>query len=211
MPTTLLLVRHGQTEANAKQVFQGRMGTGLNDVGRAEAARLGRRLRTLEIARLVASDQERAVETATILRAALDPAPALELDPALREVDVGAWTGLDYAQAEAKFPDEWAAWVAGRDVRRGGGETYGELGERIHGALARVAEASAGNPTLVVTHGAALRSFVCVLLGLAPPGPKALGGAVNCGLTRVTWDGGAFRLVSWNEPPPADVGAGGGA
>jgi probable phosphoglycerate mutase len=208
MPTTLLLVRHGQTDANAKQVFQGRMGVGLNDVGRDEARRLGARLRGRGIARIVASDQERAVETATLLRGALEPAPPLELDPALREVDVGAWSGLDYAQVEAKFPDEWAAWLAGRDVRRGGGETYGELGERIHAALARVAESSAGKTTLVVTHGAALRSFTCVVLGLVPPGPKSLGGATNCGLTTVVWEAGSFRLVSWNEPvPAADEGA----
>ena len=195
--TTLLLVRHGQTDANAQQVFQRQQGAGLNDAGRAQAALLGSRIRGAGIARVVCSDQERAVETATIASRGMEL--PIELDPALREIDVGAWSGLSYAEAEARFPDEWAQWVAGGDARRGGGETYGELALRIHAALARVAEASAGKTTLVVTHGAALRSFVCHVLGLVPPGPKSLGGASNCGLTIVRWDG-AFRLLSWNQP-----------
>lgn len=198
MPTTLYLARHGLTDANAELVFQGRQGKGLNEVGRNQAAKLGERLRDAGIVRLVSSDQERAIETATIVNASLGL--NLEEDAELREIDVGAWSGLSYADAEKRHPEEWAAWIAGRDVRRGGGETYGELALRIHGALARVAETSVGKTTLVVTHGAALRSFVCHVLGLVPPGPKALGGATNCGLTTVTWDAGAFRLVSWNEP-----------
>ena len=196
--TTLFLARHGRTEANANQVFQGRKGAGLDAVGREQAARLGDRVRGLGIVRLVSSDQERAVETATIVNASLGL--ELELDQSLREVDVGSWSGLSYAEAEARFPDEWAAWSAGRDVRRGGGETYGELADRIAGALDRVARKSAGAPTLVVTHGAALRSFVCRVLGIAPPGPKGLGGASNCGLTTVHWEDGGFRLLSWNIP-----------
>lgn len=196
--TTLLLARHGQTEANAKQVFQGQTGAGLDDVGRGQAVRLAARVRALGVARLVASDLERAVETATIVNEALKL--PLELDSTLREIDVGTWSGLTYEQAAQRHPAEWTAWHEGGDPRRGGGETYGELAQRISSALALIAETSAGKTTLVVTHGAALRSFVCLVLGIVPPGPKALGGASNCGLTSVLFHARGFRLLTWNEP-----------
>src|SRR5580693_3655695 len=127
MPRTqLLLVRHGETDDNRNQIFQGQLGCGLNALGRDQAARLGVRLAAgvVRPVALCTSDLDRARETAEILGAALGLAPTL--DPDLREVYLGAWQGLTHDEIAARFPDEHAAWRAGRDVRRGGGETYAE-------------------------------------------------------------------------------------
>jgi len=194
---TLLLVRHGQTADNASHVFQGQGGRGLNDEGRRQARQLAQRLRTAGVDRIVSSDLERATETAGIVGEALSL--SFEPDQALREVDVGAWTGLSYAQIAERFPEEWAAWGKGSDIRRGGGETYAELAVRIAGALDRVVGADDAETILVVSHGAALRSFVCRLLGLPAQGTRVLAGMVNTAITTVTVDEHGMRLLSWND------------
>ena len=194
---TLLLVRHGQTADNASHVFQGQGGRGLNDEGRRQARRLAQRLRSAGVDRIVSSDLARASETAAIIGEVL--ALSFDEDRELREVNVGAWTGFSYSQVAERFPAEWAAWGAGEDVRRGGGETYAELALRVAGALERIAMADDAETILVVSHGAALRSFVCRLLGLPAQGARVFAGMVNTAITTVTADEQGMRLMSWND------------
>src|SRR6202020_809574 len=100
---------------------QGQLGLGLNALGREQAALLRARLPRAAVrpSELVPSDLDRARETAEILAAALGLTPLA--DPDLREVYLGRWQGLSYTEIAERFPDEWAAWRAGHDVRRGGG------------------------------------------------------------------------------------------
>jgi broad specificity phosphatase PhoE len=196
----LLLARHGETADNARRVFQGQGGVGLNELGRSQAARLGARLRRSPPAAIVASDLERAEETARIVAAACG-AP-VELERGLREIDVGQWTGKTYDQIAELFPEEWAAWEGGRDVRRGGGETSAELADRIDRAIATIADRhrETKGPLLLVSHGGSIRSWIGRVLGLPPDGLRVLGAVSNTGLTSVERDRrGRHRLLSWND------------
>jgi probable phosphoglycerate mutase len=198
--TRLLLVRHGETDDNRNLVFQGQLGLGLNDLGRRQAGLLAARLALApdRPAVLVSSDLARARETAEILGAALGLSPTL--DPGLREVYLGAWQGLSHAEIAARFPDEWAAWRAGRDIRRGGGETYAELAERVFRAVSALADAHPGRTSLVVSHGAALKGFVARVLGLASEGMRAFRVQANTGVTVVERDEArVWRLLVWND------------
>ena len=114
---------------------------------------------------VVSSDLVRARDTAQALAdaAGLD----LVLDPRLRELDLGAWQGLTSEQARARFPDEHAAWRAGQDLPRGGGETYEQAGARAAAAVAQhVASVPPGGTLVAVTHGGTARAALGVLLGL---------------------------------------------
>lgn len=193
----LLLARHGQTEANARQIFQGQGGGPLDAKGREQAALLGRRLVATKLDAIVSSDLARAEETARIVAEALSLTPTV--DPSLREIDVGAWSGCSIDEVKERFADEYAAWHAGIDVRRGGGETYAELAARMRRAVDRIARAHPGRAVLVVSHGAALRALACSILGVEPPGPKSLVGMRNTALAEVHHEDGAPRLVSWND------------
>ncbi len=201
----LLLVRHGETADNKRGVFQGQEGSTLNDRGRDQARRLGERLaRTVpSIAAVYASDLVRAKETAEIIAGLHPKALTVELDEGLREIFLGAWQGLSLAQISARFPEEWAAWQRGQeDLRRGGGETYGELAERMVRSMARIAEAHPGETVLVVSHGAAIKTFGGAVLGMAPGSAKwlrALRVPDNTGLAIIEREGADFRVTSWNE------------
>ncbi|HVJ90240.1 MAG TPA: histidine phosphatase family protein [Labilithrix sp.] len=200
MGLLLCLARHGETDDNARRIFQGQGGIGLNTRGRAQAARLAERMRRNPPHAIVASDLERAVETAGIVSKACGV--PVELDRDLREVDVGAWTGKSYDEIARLFPEEWAAWEAGLDIRRGGGEKYSELAERVGRALDRVASRyrDAEAKILVVSHGGAIKSHIAKLLGVSPDGLRALAGVANAALTAVERDTkGRHRLHSWND------------
>ena len=170
----LILVRHGRTAWNLEGRFQGRADIPLDEEGRAQAERVAAELAALaERAEqadqrptgrwdpvVLSSDLIRARATAVPVAAALG-AP-LVVDEALREVDVGAWEGLTRAEAEARYPEEYRLWVAGADVRRGGGETLAEAGRRV---AARIEAALAGpaRTVVVVGHGMSLQAATAVL------------------------------------------------
>jgi probable phosphoglycerate mutase len=197
--TTLIFARHGETADNRRLVFQGQSGKALNALGRAQAARLAERMRQHPPDVIVASDLERAHETARIVGEAVGLEP--ELDPDLREVDVGAWTGKSHEDVQTLFREEWDAWASGIDVRRGGGETYGELANRIERAVVRAATTYAGKRVLLVSHGGSIKAYVAKLLGVSADGMRALAGVGNCGLTAIERDlrTGRSRLHAWND------------
>jgi probable phosphoglycerate mutase len=91
------------------------------------------------------------------------------LDPRLRELDLGAWQGLTGEQARERFPDEHAAWVEGRDVPRGGGETYARAGARaVACVLEALPQVPAHGALVAVTHGGTARGALCLLLEADP-------------------------------------------
>ena len=193
------LARHGETADNARRVFQGQAGSGLNRLGKAQAERLAQRLARRPPTVIFASDLERAAETANAVADACQLPVAL--DPALREVDVGLWTGKGYDEIHRLYPEEWAAWEAGLDVRRGGGETYAELAARMDAALTRIAAAQPDGATiLIVSHGGSIKSWISKILNVGPEGLRALAGVANTGLTIVERDARArHRLHTWND------------
>ena len=196
--TLLYLARHGETDDNARLVFQGQGGKGLNARGRAQARRLGERMRKARVTTIIASDLERAEETARIVGQACELVHSV--DPDLREVDVGLWTGKSHEQIAELYPEEWAAWSAGLDTRRGGGETYAELAQRIERAVVRIAAMDAKDPILVVSHGGSIKSYVAKILGVSGDKLRVLAGVGNAGLTIVERDSrGRERLHAWND------------
>jgi probable phosphoglycerate mutase len=160
--TSLLLVRHGQTPWNVAGRWQGHADPGLSERGRGQAAELAAALRReLEgrWARIVASDLRRARETAGILAESLGL--AVETDARLRELDVGAWTGLTRSEIEARDPERLTAFESGEPtIRAGGGETRLEIRLRARALLGHVAERHAGQRLIVVTHLGVIRALL---------------------------------------------------
>jgi len=157
----LVLVRHGRTAWNADGRFQGQADPPLDAYGWEQAARTAAALAALwpRPAAIVSSDLRRAHQTAVVIGAACGLVPAT--DPDLREVALGAWEGLGRAEAAQRFPAEYAAWTAGADVRRGGGETQAEAGARVAAALVRCLWRTRGDgPVVAVAHGLALQGAI---------------------------------------------------
>ena len=155
MATTIVLVRHGETDWNRDNRFQGHADPPLNDVGRTQARALAGELSSRRFAAAYTSPLRRAAETAAILGDALQLEP--RLDTSLMEVDVGSWSGLTRTEVEGRFPQGYARWLEyghGWDD----GETYDELGARVVSGLVRIGREHDGGEVLAVTHGGPIRS-----------------------------------------------------
>ncbi|MCB0240999.1 MAG: histidine phosphatase family protein, partial [Anaerolineae bacterium] len=138
--TTLILLRHGETEWNLSGRWQGQaMDTDLSDRGREQARIVAQRLQTYPFGAIYSSDLKRAWDTACIVGDQVGMQPVA--DAALRESDIGVWTGMTWEEILARFPDEMAAMMAGEDIRRGGGESMSELTSRLAAAVERIAAA----------------------------------------------------------------------
>ncbi len=164
----------------------------LDEVGQAQAVAAAAVLARMPPAVVVSSDLARARDTAQALVDRCDL--PLELDPRLRELDLGLWQGLTGEQAQQRFPEEHAAWRAGQDVPRGGGETYAQAGAR---AAACVLDHLPDSGTLVaVTHGGTARSAVCTLLELDPAAWWRVAGLGNACWTVLAEGSRGWRLES---------------
>ena len=188
VPTRLLyLVRHGETDWNAAERWQGHTDIPLNATGRAQARAVAHTLRSLGLGGIVASDLSRAQETAHIVAAELGIRVAY-FDAALRERSFGCFEGLTREECDRLHPVAWRAWLADRRAPEGG-EPLELLTARVVAAVARAAEVVAREdaPALVVTHGGSLRAVVAAATGKLP------GPVKNTEVWRVTWE---ERLVS---------------
>ena len=165
--TRVLLVRHAETEWNRERRWQGHADVPLSPEGERQRARLAEALRQdrPDIRAIVSSDLRRAADTARALAAAFGIEPVL--DPSWREMDVGCWSGLGRAEIEQRFAAEWSRILAGEDLPRGGGETFGGFTDRVARALDAVAAAYPAGTVAVVTHGGVIRALRLRVRGLA--------------------------------------------
>ena len=180
----LYLVRHGETDWNAAERWQGHTDVPLNATGRAQARAVAETLRTIGLSGVVASDLSRAQETARIVAIELGIAVAY-FDPALRERSFGCFEGLTREECNRLHPEAWRAWLAERRPPAGA-EAHEALAVRMVTAVARVADHVARDdaPALVVTHGGSLRAVVAAATGKLP------GPVKNVAVWRVVWEEG---------------------
>ena len=136
--TTLLVVRHGETDWNAERRWQGHADVPLNDRGREQATALAEQLAGERIDAIYTSDLSRARVTAEIVGARVG-VPVV-VDPDLREIDVGSREGL-----------------VGEIVAPWDGEASDAHAARILAAVTRIAERHPAGRILVVTHGGSMR------------------------------------------------------
>ena len=165
-PTTMLVVRHGQTTWNAEKRWQGRADSPLSTLGIAQAQSAAHVLEPVDV--VVTSSLSRAHDTGTIIGDALG-SPVFT-DESLVERDVGAWTGLTFDEIEAGWPG-----VLGSGGHPEGWESDDDVAARGLAALKRIASAHPGERVLVVTHGGLIRS-VERALGIDSPHLANLGG-----------------------------------
>jgi len=171
--TTLLLVRHGETDWNADGRLQGHTDRPLSDHGRRQAQQLAEQLEGEQIEAIYSSDLARARETAEIVGGRLGL--PVELDPDLREKDWGTWEGLTAVE---------------RDRTEFVGESTDAHQQRILAALRRISERHPGDArVLVVTHGGSMRRVQVAAMGMALPVVE------NCGRWLCAYEDGALRVL----------------
>ena len=193
----MLLWRHGRTQWNDENRFQGHLDIPLDDIGREQAVAAADLLATLRPDVLVSSDLQRALDTAAAL--AELTGLTVDVDPGLRETDGGSWQGLRADELVATHGDAYRAWRAGADVAAGGAETRSQLADRatqsIDQALQRV---PVGGLLVVATHGGTARAAMGRLLGLPVEQWRVFGGLANACWSVLQESRPGWRLVEHN-------------
>jgi len=187
--TTLLLVRHGETDWNREGRWQGHSDTHLNESGRAQAERVARELDGLDV--VYSSDLARARETAEII-AARSGLP-VRFDMRLRERSFGAWEGLTADEIESDFRDAHLRWLAGEGPGADDAEPFDAFGQRVREALGEILERHPDETVLVVAHGGTIRVIHALAGGLDyVRDHRSIPGVPNCVVTRYAGEGGAL-------------------
>lgn len=187
----IVLVRHGETDYNREDRWQGsRSDVPLNETGREQAADVAAALEARydgAFEAVYSSHLRRARETAGVVAGRL----GLEVheEPALRELDHGRWDGLLKTEIVERYPEEYAAYEADpRTVQRGGGESYADLAERLWPVLERLASDHLGERIVAVCHGGPIRLVMSRVLD-RPLTERDSFGVVNASFFEVEWSG----------------------
>jgi broad specificity phosphatase PhoE len=188
-PTTLLLVRHGRTDATDQRRVSGGTGVprgsggadrpgagpGLNAAGRLEVQRLAEWLARRFAGRPGDPDRPAAVVASPLLRArqtALRLGEALGVEPGWdddwAEVSLGDWDGLSYAEIAEGWPVEYHAWRTSTAAAPPHGEALDDVLHRVQRARRRLIEQWAGGTVLVVSHTAPIRTVITQALDAGP-------------------------------------------
>jgi probable phosphoglycerate mutase len=199
----VILLRHGRTAWNAERRFQGQSDPPLDDVGRAQAFEVAALVAALEPDVLVSSDAQRAMQTAAPI--AEVTGLALRAEPRLRERSLGHWEGLTRDEVAARYPDEFADWLAGRDVSRRGGESRAQVAARACAAFGDLPPCAVA---VLVTHSATAMALCNALLHL-PQDVHVLGPLANCHWSELVAEAPgsvpAWRLRAHNIGAPGTV------
>lgn len=161
MITVVYLIRHGETDWNGNGRWQGHMDIPLNERGRKQSKLLAKRLADegVRFDYIYSSDLSRSYQTAWEVGAALGV--AVELLPALREIDMGDWSGLTREQIRQQYPIEYALLEQGQDIPRGRKETLAAMRERVINGIEAMVRQHPGETLAFFTHGGPIRAMVC--------------------------------------------------
>jgi len=183
----LLLVRHGETQWNREQRFQGKIDVPLNENGRAQAEKVAEFLKDVKLDFAITSPLLRPKQTAEVILTH-HPDLALQDDPGLLEIGHGLWEGKLESEIKAEYGDLLAAWKAHPEtVQMPEGENLQQVWDRSVAAWeAIVANAPSGSTGVVVAHDAVNKVILCSVLGLAPKDIWAIKQG-NCAVTVVDY------------------------
>lgn len=162
--TTIYLIRHGETDWNLQQRYQGQQDIPLNQTGFRQAQVAAENLDGVKFSALYSSDLIRAVQTANEVGKKVN----LEIitHPALREINQGEWEGLFIKDVLATRGDEVrAVYQNPYSARKPGGESIAEVAERMYAYLDQLAMKHDQERIIVVSHGLAIATVLCKVRG----------------------------------------------
>lgn len=193
--TKLLMVRHGQSEANNLNIFAGNYDIELTELGHKQAQCTAKFIaENYKVDKVYASDLKRAFKTAEYIAKEF----GLEVIPEknFREISAGKWEGEKFDIIMEKYAEDWGKWTT--DIGNAGctgGETAKELAERVCNAMKKVAEENEGKTVVIGTHATPVRSAQCLFSGHSLDEMKNIPWTSNASVTEIDYRDGKFVLV----------------
>lgn len=200
----LYLVRHGETGSNLIGALDTAIpGADLTDTGVAQSTRLIERFRDIEIDALFASTLVRTHQTVEPLSLALGLTPTV-LD-GLREIGAGTYEMRTDEDSVIGYMTAVGSWIMGdTSVRMPGGETGDEFLARFDDAVKTIV-ASGAETAILVSHGAAIRTWVGHRCDLTEWDGAAFQSLPNTGAIELEGTIDDWKIVSWSQRPAEEL------
>ena len=206
--TRIYFVRHCEAEGNTRGVLQGRSDCDVSGNSAKQLELVSLRLRNVPFAAFYSSPLKRAYKTAQ----AIDRYHNLEIikDKRLIEIDMGDWEGRSWADIEKESPAILRVWNEDPgEFQAPNGESVRGVCDRIWAAAQAVARENEGKTVCVVSHGCAIRTFLCRALGKPLSAMNEIPWCDNTAVSVVEFENRAARVVRMNDashiPPELSV------
>lgn len=195
----VVLWRHGQTDWNINNRFQGHSDIPLNEVGKYQAEHAARLLADMQPTKIISSDLQRARVTAQAL-SDLTKLP-VGIDTDLRETNGGKWEGKTGKENRAEDWANFVRWIDGDDNPAGEtGERRTAVAIRAVGAIERALAGGGDQQVLIVaTHGGTARCVLGHLLELPQSHWGVIGGLSNAAWSILQMSPKGWHLVEHNS------------
>ncbi len=163
--TTLIVIRHGQSEGNAAGIFTGSTNAPLTELGRHQAELVCDYLKDYKIDKVYSSTLDRAYETALPIAEARGL--TVERREGIREINGGLWETMEYDHIRAKYGDAYNLWLTDMgNAVCSEGESVAQLTERVKEEICRIVAENEGKTVAVVCHGTPIRALACIWQGV---------------------------------------------
>lgn len=196
--TTIILVRHGQTEWNRVERFRGRADVPLNEMGIKQAEATGKHIaEKWKPAAIYSSPLSRAVKTAEAIAKHFDL--KVQIHPGLADIDYGGWQGLSPDEVRARWGEMLDTWYNAPHLAViPNGETLSDLRERAMNTVNELAARHAGETILLLGHTVINR---IILLGALKLGNERFWRIRQdtCAINLFDVEDGEYTLVSLND------------
>ncbi len=199
MKTRILIIRHGQSQANLEKKFAGHTDVALTELGRTQGRCTAEFLKNEKIDAVYSSMLTRAYETACYT--AQKHNLTVTKDKGVNEISGGDWENLTYPEIGEKFPDQLHTWNTniGR-VKCENGESVEQVCDRVYSAMERLAKKHPDQTIVIGCHGMAIRAFCLKVMGLSLDDmQEKTVWASNASVTYLDYENGKFTLVKFGE------------
>lgn len=199
--TRLILIRHGQSEANLTRRFAGHFNAPLTELGRRQAEKSAEYVAAnYEVSKVYASDLARAFATGQAVadRLGIDIIP----DVRLREICAGKWEGMEISRIAEEYADDYRVWMS--DIghsRPTDGERVSDLAKRVLGVIKEIAEQNEGQTVVLATHATPIRATECTVKHGNLEPMKDIPWVTNASISELIYENGSFefKTVSYDE------------
>jgi len=184
--TTLIFIRHGESEANIKKIFAGHLDVDLTNRGYEQAELTARYIKeNYDVEKIYSSDLLRAYHTAKVISKHCNL--QIERLEDLREINAGDWQGKKFDVLQTDYIDSYGIWL--NDIGSAmcpNGESVKRLYDRIWAAVLKIVEKNKEKTVVVVTHATPIRVVCCRLKGLRVNELKNVPWVANASLSEVS-------------------------
>lgn len=186
--TTVYIIRHAEAEGNVYRRCHGQYDSLLTPRAYEQLPCLAKRFENVPLDAVYASDLFRARTTAKAVAEA--HGLTVEIRPVLREIDMGDWEDVPWAELLRLWPEEYAVWRARPwDAVPPHGESVMQAGRRMLDGVRGLVRENEGKSIAVVTHGSAIRGALTIAHGFAPEQMGEIGWGDNTCVAKFEFDG----------------------